>query len=86
MIWQLIFNPTVLVEAAARRIPPATARAHADSTTAWQPSIATLLAIPAALVLGRGRGSCRELLWLILPVSLLLPSLRLRMAGRNGFA
>lgn len=37
--------------------------------------VATFLAIPAAIVLGRGRGIFAAVLWLILPVALLLPSL-----------
>ncbi|MGH7179247.1 MAG: hypothetical protein ACREJC_17855, partial [Tepidisphaeraceae bacterium] len=37
--------------------------------------VATIVAIPAAIVLGRGRGVLASLLWLVLPVSLLLPSL-----------
>lgn len=37
--------------------------------------IATVLALPAALVLGRGRGRLAAALWFFLPVTLLLPSL-----------
>jgi ABC-type Fe3+ transport system permease subunit/DNA-binding beta-propeller fold protein YncE len=37
--------------------------------------LATLLAIPAALVLGRGRGPVARALWLLLPATLLLPSI-----------
>ena len=37
--------------------------------------VATLLAIPCAIVLGRGRGWVAQLLWLVLPISLLIPSL-----------
>jgi ABC-type Fe3+ transport system permease subunit len=35
--------------------------------------IATVLAVPAAMVLGRGRGWVVKLLWVVLPVSLLFP-------------
>ena len=37
-------------------------------------TIATLLGLPAALVLGRGRGVGARLLWFALPVGLLMPS------------
>jgi ABC-type Fe3+ transport system permease subunit/sugar lactone lactonase YvrE len=37
--------------------------------------IATAMALPAAIVLGRGRGKVAAMLWIALPVSLLLPSL-----------
>src|SRR5207244_11964431 len=37
--------------------------------------IATVAAIPAALVLGRGRGIAAAALWFALPVALLMPSL-----------
>ncbi len=37
--------------------------------------IATLLALPAAWSLGRGRGVIASALWLVLPISLLMPSL-----------
>src|SRR2546430_9148829 len=37
--------------------------------------VATLLALPAALVLGRGRGRIAAAMWFVLPVSLLVPSL-----------
>src|SRR4051812_42656037 len=37
--------------------------------------LATLLALPAAIVLGRGRGWIAKLLWIVLPVSLLIPSI-----------
>src|SRR3954466_16142914 len=37
--------------------------------------LATLLGLPAALVLGRGRGAVAGVLWFCLPVTLLLPSI-----------
>jgi iron(III) transport system permease protein len=37
--------------------------------------VATLLALPAAWVLGRGRGAMVTLLWVLLPCALLMPSL-----------
>jgi iron(III) transport system permease protein len=37
--------------------------------------IATLLALPAALVLGRGRGVIARLVWFMLPISLFVPSI-----------
>ena len=37
--------------------------------------LATLMGLPAALVLGRGRGIFARLLWLVLPAMLLMPSL-----------
>ena len=38
-------------------------------------ALATLLGIPAGLVLGRGRGPLARALWLLLPATLLLPSI-----------
>ncbi len=37
--------------------------------------LATILALPAALVLGRGRGWIAAALWFLLPISLLIPSI-----------
>jgi ABC-type Fe3+ transport system permease subunit/sugar lactone lactonase YvrE len=37
--------------------------------------VATVLAIPAAIVLGRGRGWAARALWLLLPAALLMPSI-----------
>src|SRR3954447_24806880 len=37
--------------------------------------IATVLALPAAIVLGRGRGMVTTVLWLLLPAALLMPSI-----------
>ena len=37
--------------------------------------IATMLALPAAMVLGRGRGLVSKLLWFALPVSMFVPSI-----------
>src|SRR4051794_22503040 len=41
----------------------------------WAAVAAVMLAVPAALVLGRGRGFFATALWFVLPVSLLMPSL-----------
>jgi ABC-type Fe3+ transport system permease subunit len=45
--------------------------------------IATILALPVAIVLGRGRGWMVRGLWLILPVSLLLPSITYAYAWKQ---
>ena len=37
--------------------------------------IATLLAVPAAIAIGRGRGSISAILWILLPLTLLMPSI-----------
>src|SRR5947209_10386695 len=37
--------------------------------------IATLMGLPAAFVLGRGRGGLARILWVLLPAAILLPSL-----------
>jgi ABC-type Fe3+ transport system permease subunit len=37
--------------------------------------IATLMGLPAGIVLGRGRGALAKILWLLLPAALLMPSL-----------
>ncbi len=74
MLWQILSNPTVLVEAKLNSF-----RAELLARTLLYNGVvailATLLALPAALVLGRGRGFVSKLLWLALPVSLLLPSI-----------
>ncbi len=47
--------------------------------------VATLLAIPAAIALGRGRGILARSLWLVLPISLLLPSLTFAYGWKQWF-
>ena len=47
--------------------------------------IATLIALPAAWVLGRGRGFFAAALWYVLPISLLCRRWCWRMAGNNCF-
>jgi ABC-type Fe3+ transport system permease subunit len=37
--------------------------------------LATLMGLPAAFVLGRGRGIVAKLMWVVLPAALLMPSL-----------
>ncbi|HEV2293584.1 MAG TPA: hypothetical protein VGR35_06995 [Tepidisphaeraceae bacterium] len=74
MLAQIAFNPVVLVEAKLDRFRTGLL----GRTMLYNGAVAilaTLLAIPAALVLGRGRGLFAKLLWLALPVSLLLPSI-----------
>ncbi|MGB7160602.1 MAG: 6-bladed beta-propeller [Tepidisphaeraceae bacterium] len=74
LIWQIVANPDVLVEAKLDRFR----FALLGRTLLYNGAVAllaTLLALPAALVLGRGRGIWSKLLWLALPVSLLLPSI-----------
>src|SRR5687767_9279013 len=72
--WQLIFNPIALGEL---RFDPF--RLHLIARTMGYnlaaAIVATLLAIPAAITLGRGRGIFAGAIWLVLPISLLIPSL-----------
>ena len=74
MLLQIVTNPTVLVEAKLDSF-----RLHLlGRTLLYNGSvavIATLLALPAAIVLGRGVGVWSKLLRFLLPVSLLLPSI-----------
>jgi ABC-type Fe3+ transport system permease subunit/sugar lactone lactonase YvrE len=71
---QLVLNPTTL-----RELRIDSFRAHLLARTILYNGsvalVATMLALPAALTLGRGRGIPAALLWFILPISLLLPSL-----------
>jgi len=74
LVWQIVSNPSVLVEAW-----PDTFRMKLLARTLLYNGaaavIATLLALPVGIVLGRGRGMIAKLLWVALPVSLLLPSI-----------
>jgi len=47
--------------------------------------IATLIALPAGIVLGRGRGFFAAALWFVLPISLLLPSLAFAYGWKQFF-
>ena len=74
LLWQLVSNPRVLVEA----WPDEYRLALLGRTLLYNGGVAVvamLLGLPVGLVLGRGRGWAITLLWFALPVSLLLPSL-----------
>ena len=88
MLWQVGSNPGTL----RGLVPDAFHLRLLARTLFYNGSvavIATLLALPAALVLGRGRGKVAAALWFALPVALLMPSLAyaygwsqvVRMAG-----
>jgi ABC-type Fe3+ transport system permease subunit/DNA-binding beta-propeller fold protein YncE len=72
--WQMCANPHTLAEMKLDAF-----RLHLLIRTigfnALAGVIAVLLALPAAIVLGRGRGIFAGVLWFILPISLLMPSL-----------
>ena len=74
MTWQILANPQSL-----RGLVPTPFQLRLlGRTLLYNGSVAIVaafLAIPAALVLGRGRGIAARLLWFALPVSLLMPSL-----------
>jgi ABC-type Fe3+ transport system permease subunit/DNA-binding beta-propeller fold protein YncE len=74
IVMQLALNPTAL-----RELRLDAFRVNLIGRTLWYNGAvaitATAVAIPAALTLGRGRGLGASALWLVLPVSLLLPSL-----------
>ncbi|CAN5404523.1 hypothetical protein BH09PLA1_BH09PLA1_01170 [soil metagenome] len=74
IVIQLVFNPLALSELRLDSF-----RVRLISRTLLYNGaaaiVATLLAIPAAIVLGRGRGIFAAALWFVLPISLLLPSL-----------
>ena len=74
VIWQIVANPQTLAEMKLDSF-----RLHLLIRTlgfnAAAGGIAVLLAIPAAIVLGRGRGFFAGILWFGLPISLLMPSL-----------
>lgn len=71
---QLAFRPALLTESLAS-VWGLKLLARTLSYNLCAGLLATLLALPAAVVLGRGRGWLATLLWLLLPASLLLPSL-----------
>src|SRR5205823_6178385 len=74
MFYAIIANPDVLTELHLTRF-----RAGLLFRTLGYNGIAAVLAtiigLPAGLVLGRGRGPLTKILWLILPAALLMPSL-----------
>src|SRR3954465_6956807 len=78
LAWQVALNPRVITEAWPDLFrPKLLARTLAYNGAVAV--IATFLGFPVGVVLGRGRGRGRGVaaraLWLMLPVSLLLPSL-----------
>ena len=82
MVAQIAFNPIVLSELQLDRFRLALlGRTLLYNGTAGL--IATILALPVAIVLGRGRGWMVRLLWLVLPVSLLLPSITYAYAWKQ---
>src|SRR5262245_30803281 len=74
IVWQIALNPTTLSELHLDRFRLALlGRTILYSICVG--IIATLLALPAAWVLGRGRGIAASALWFVLPITLLMPSL-----------
>jgi ABC-type Fe3+ transport system permease subunit len=74
LLAQLVLNPTTLAET---RLDSFRLRLL-GRTVLYNfavAAVATMIALPAAVVLGRGRGRIAGALWFVLPVSLLLPSL-----------
>jgi ABC-type Fe3+ transport system permease subunit/sugar lactone lactonase YvrE len=74
MLWQMVSNPATL----RGLIPSGFQLRLLGRTLLYSGSVAavaTLLSLPAALVLGRGRGWAAKVLWFALPVSLLMPSI-----------
>ena len=74
LAWQVLSNPGVLVEA----WPDAFRMKMLGRTLLYNGAaavVATVLAVPVGVVLGRGRGVVARVLWFALPVSLLLPSI-----------
>src|SRR4029079_9345078 len=74
IVLQLVANPTTLREL---RMDSFRVQLLARTLTynGAVAIVATGLSLPAAIVLGRGRGILAGLLWFILPISLLMPSL-----------
>ena len=74
MALQLVGNPSTL----RALVPDAFHARLLGRTLGYNGAVAvlaTLMALPAALVLGRGRGLAATLLWFALPVALLMPSI-----------
>lgn len=82
MVAQIAFNPIVLSELQLDEFRlKLLGRTLLYNGTAGL--IATILALPVAVVLGRGRGWMVRVLWLVLPVSLLLPSITYAYAWKQ---
>src|SRR3954466_4779677 len=87
LVWlvsQLVINRHVLVELRLDSF-----RIHLLGRTLLFNGLAALIAIamavPAGIVLGRGRGVLVDALWFVLPVSLLLPSLAYAYGWKQFF-
>lgn len=74
MLWHLLTRPEVWSELrpTAFRLDLLTRTLLYNLSAAL---IATVIALPAALVLGRGRGAVAKLMWVALPVSMFVPSI-----------
>src|SRR5438128_2039970 len=74
IVWQIVGNPHVLLDAwpDAFRLKLLGRTLLYNGVTAL---MATAMGVPVGIVLGRGRGVVAKILWVLLPVSLLLPSL-----------
>src|SRR5439155_8662639 len=74
IVWQIVASPRVLIDAwpDAFRLKLLGRTLLYNGATAL---MATAMGVPVGLVLGRGRGVLAKILWVLLPVSLLLPSL-----------
>jgi len=74
VFWQIAVNPSSLLELFGDRFRwTLVLRTVAFNTVASV--VAVLLGLPVAIVLGRGRSGTATALWLVLPVSLLIPSI-----------
>src|SRR4051794_25116005 len=74
LIWQLIARPHLIADA----WPDAFRCKLLARTLVFNGCaaiVATVLGLPVGIVLGRGRGIVAKILWVLLPVTLLLPSL-----------
>src|SRR5207248_4277037 len=84
LVAQVALNPHVLVELRLDSF-----RLHLLGRTLLYngaaAAIATAMAIPAGIVLGRGRGLFAKALWFALPISLLLPSLAYAYGWKQFF-
>src|SRR5436305_8860240 len=74
MAWVILANPEVRREF----VPDAFRSALLARTLGYNAGaavIATAMGLPAAFVLGRGRGLLSRVLWVVIPAALILPSL-----------
>ena len=74
LLWQILANPSALAGA----VPSGFQLRLLTRTLAYSAAVAavaTAVALPAAVVLGRGRGWVATVMWFALPVSLLMPSI-----------